>query len=490
MRSITRRWMLKSSATTFAAVGLGAASAAAQTDPVNEEVRVGLIGAGGRAGTLAHWVVSIEGAKLAAICDADRARVESMAKDLQEKSGVEVDKYIDYRILLDREDLDAVVIATPNHWHALMAIHACQAGKHVYVEKPVCHTIWEGRQLVEAARQENRIVSSGFQNRSLSGVREAMRRIREGELGKIKQIRGLCYRDRDGIGLRDAPLTPPETVDYDLWLGPAADLPIMRPRFHYDWHWVFNTGNGDLGNQGPHELDMIRMALGDPGHPKGVTSFGGRFGWYDAGETANMQCTLFDFGNDIPVIFEVRNLHQDGHPDAGRFKKAPRVGVVVTCEDGEYRGGRGGGAFFDPQGEVVREFGGGSDSVHMQNFVDAVRGNKPESLNSPVESAYYSACLAHLGNIALRCGNTIGDSDLKRRLDRQGAEGELASECFDRFTEQIKLWSVDTKQTAWHLGAVRFNPEKERFTGGSTASAANALVRRKDRKNFVVPKYA
>ena len=491
MRSISRRRMLKSTATAVAAVGLGTAAASAQTDAVNEELRIGLIGTGGRGRSLAGWIRGAKGAKLVAICDADRANLEKCAKELQEKAELEVDPYVEYRELLDRKDIDAVVIATPNHWHALMSIHACQAGKHVYVEKPVCHTIWEGRQLVEAARAEKRVVSSGFQNRSLEGIREAMGRLRSGELGAIKQVRGLCYRRREGIGIRDTPLTPPKTVDYDFWLGPAADLPIMRPRFHYDWHWVYNTGNGDLGNQGPHELDLIRMALGEPGHPKRITSFGGRFGWHDAGNTPNMQCVLYDFGNGIPVIFEVRNLHQQEHPDVGRLKNVPPVGIVVTCEGGEYRGGRGGGAFFDPQGEVVREFHrGGDEVVHMQNFIDAVRDNKPDSLDSPVESAYYSSCLSLLGNIAVRCGDLTSDTDIKHKLLRHGVVGELAAECFGRFSEQLKLWAVDTHETPWQMGSVRFNLDKERFVGGGTATTANSLVRRKDRKPFTVPKYA
>ena len=265
MLSITRRQMLQGSA---AVIGLGLSTAHASSGSANGDMRLALIGAGGRGRMLADWVLASKRARLVAVCDADRNHAKHLATTIEDKTGTAVDRFIDYRKLLERGDIERVVIATPNHWHALMTIHACQAGKHVYVEKPVCHTVWEGRQMVEAARSHNRVVAAGFQNRSMEGIREALTLVRAGELGAIKQVRGLCYRDRRSIGRRDTPLTPPQSVDYDLWLGPAADEPLMRHRLHYDWHWDFNTGNGDMGNQGPHELDLVRMALGDPGHPQ------------------------------------------------------------------------------------------------------------------------------------------------------------------------------------------------------------------------------
>ena len=495
MHWITRRRMLQG---TIAAAGLGASSALARSGSANGDLRLALIGAGGRGKNLTDWVVASKGARLVAMCDADRERVERSATALEDATGSKVDRFIDYRKVLQRDDIDGVVIATQNHWHALMTIHACQAGKHVYVEKPVCHTIWEGRKMIEAAKKYDRVVAAGFQNRSMGGIREALTLVREGELGPITQVRGLCYRNRKGIGRRDEPLSAPKSVDYDLWLGPAADEPILRSSLHYDWHWVFNTGNGDMGNQGPHELDMMRMVLGDPGHPRSVVSFGGRFGWDDAGDTPNMQCALFDFGNDVPAIFEVRNLYQKERPSVGRYPHAPGVGIHVTCERGEYRGGRAGGAFYAPDGELLRKFARedvaredvAPEDVapHMQNFIDAAHRGDPSGVNSPVESAYHSACLSHLANIAVRCGRDAAAPEIAEELGRHGRAGQLATECFERFSEQLNLWSVDTAKTPWRLGAgLAFDPNAERYTGGPNADAAQALVRREDRKPFMVP---
>ncbi len=485
MHRITRRRLLQG---TVATGGLVAANALARIGSANGDLRLALIGAGGRGKNLIDAVLASEGARMVAICDADRDRLHLGASAIEDATGAKVDRVLDYRRLLDRADIDGVLIATPNHWHALMTIHACQAGKHVYVEKPVCHTIWEGRRMIEAAKTYDRVVAAGFQNRSISGVVEALTLVRDGELGSIKQVRGLCYRNRDGIGRRDKPLSAPASVDFDLWLGPAADEPILRSSLHYDLHWVFNTGNGDMGNQGPHELDIMRMVLGDPGHPTGVVCFGGRFGWDDAGETPNMQCALFDFGNGIPVIFEVRNLHQKERPTVGRYAHEPGVGIYVTCDKGEYRGGRNGGAFYSPDGEILREFDPEGETPHMQNFIDATHRSDPGGVNSPAESAYYSACLSHLANIAVRCGHDASASEIVNELGRFGAAGELAMECCERFSEQLDLWSVDTAKTPWRLGAgLAFDPQTEQYTSGPNVDTARAMVRREDRKPYFVP---
>ena len=259
--------------------------------------------------------------------------------------------------MLERKDIDAVVLTTPNHWHALQTIWGCQAGKDVYVEKPVCHTVWEGRQMIKAAKKYGRIVQAGFQNRSDIGLNEAFPWIHSGNIGEIRMVRGLCYRNRASIGKIDSPLVPPKTVNYDTWLGPAEHEVLYRPELHYDWHWDFNTGNGDLGNQGPHELDLIRWVLGDPDHPRKIQSIGGRFGWNDAGNTPNMGITTFDWG-EIPVLFEVRNLWVRPELNSAPNFKGSRVGVVVTCDGGEFRGGRGGGIVYDNNGKKMKAFKG------------------------------------------------------------------------------------------------------------------------------------
>jgi predicted dehydrogenase len=486
MNAISRRRAFQVTAGA-ATTGLFLSSrAVAQTDrSPSYEVRVAVIGTGGRGGSHISGFSGLDGAKVAVMCDADEDASGKKADALGKKMGYRVDTVRDFRQVLDRKDIDVVTIAAPNHWHALMTIMACQAGKHVYVEKPVCHTIWEGRQMVNAMKKHKRVVAAGFQNRSDVGLMQAIPQIHAGRIGKIVEARGLCYRNRDSIGKLEQPLTPPKSVDYNLWLGPAADLPIMRPRFHYDWHWVFNTGNGDMGNQGPHEMDLLRWALGDPQHPTSVTSFGGRFAWDDAGDTPNLQYAQFDFGDGVPVLFEVRNLHQKGeHEKVGKFAKGPGVGIIITGEQGEFRGGRGGGTFYDREGNEVESFKGDSGSSHMANFLDCVRSGKQEELRSPLESAYYSSCMSHLANISVRTGQAVSGQDLASQL----SSNPVAEEVRSRFAKQLDLWKVDTSQSPWQAGPkLTFDPQAERFTDGDNLEAANALVKREDRQPFVVP---
>ena len=484
MQLTERRDFLKTSAASAAVAGLGLSTARAAKESANGDLRVGLIGCGGRGGQLLQWLAVAKGCQVVALCDADKKAVESKASKWKKVKGNEPAIFTDFRKLLDQQDIDAVVIASPNHWHSLMAIQALQAGKHVYVEKPVCHNIWEGRQMLAAAKKYGKIIAAGFQNRSDKGLREAMPIIHEGKYGKITQARGLCYRARNSIKKLDTPLTPPETVDYNLWLGPAADQPIMRPRFHYDWHWDFNTGNGDMGNQGPHEMDLLQWALGNPKHPQKVKSFGGRFGWDDAGNTFNMQVALFDFGNNVPVIFEVRNLYQRKNHGAGKFRKGPGVGVIITMEDAEYRGGRNAGAFYDKKNNKISDHAGDGGKTHMQNFVDAVHNNDPGSLRANIENSFYSSCMSHLANISAMTGQDANASEVASNL----ANNDLASECFKRFSEQLDVWEVDTNKTPWKLGSeLTFDGNAEQFTAGDTKDAANKLIRREDRKPFVVP---
>jgi hypothetical protein len=222
----------------------------------------------------------MKGVRVVALCDPDRKRMEKAAEELE---GQKFNKYTDYRKLLEDKDIDAVSTASCNHWHAPVTIWGCEAGKDVYVEKPVCHTIWEGQQMVKAARKYDRIVQSGMQLRSDTGVAEAFQWLHEGNLGKILLSRGLCYEERSSMGKVDKPTPIPDHIDYDLWCGPSPNEPLMRRRLHFDWHWIWNTGNGDLGNQGIHQMDMCCRAIGQGKLAPRVISVGGRFGWNDDG---------------------------------------------------------------------------------------------------------------------------------------------------------------------------------------------------------------
>lgn len=467
------------------ATGAALASPAMNVLGANDDVRMAIIGIRGKGKQHIGKFNSLKGVRIVALCDADRKILEDRAEKLEKKNtGQKVDRYVDFRKLLERDDIDAVAIATPNHLHSLIAITACQAGKDVYVEKPLSHTVWEGRKLVEAAQKYDRIVQHGTQNRSDRGLRDMYPWLLEGNLGKIKSIMGLCYRGRTGIGKRDTPLTAPDSVDYNLWLGPAAELPMYRPQFHYDWHWIWNTGNGDIGNQGPHEMDLLRWALPGCSLPKNVLSFGGRFGWHDAGETPNMQFAIFDFG-DIPAFFEVRDLRLKPDVKQKPHYKGTRVGVIIECEGGSFKGGRGGGWIYDKNGERMKQFKGDGGGGHQQNFIDAVRSRKESDLHAPVENGHLSASLSHLANISFQVGKEATPGELNEQMKGNA----VAEDAIERFDEQLANWNMDFKKEPWTMGhSLAFNPDRERFTGeGPTVKKANSLLRRNDRKPFVVP---
>src|SRR5580698_6204625 len=273
----------------------------------NEKLHVAMVGVNGRGMDHMHWMLRPSSdVEIVAIVDVDE-KVGKSRVDFVEKHAHKAPAYYrDLRKMLEDPSIDIVSIATPNHWHSLAAIWAIQAGKDVYVEKPVSHNVSEGRRLVQAARKHNRIVQAGMQSRSLSGAKAAIEFIRSGQIGDVKLARGLCYKNRGSIGPAGN-YEVPKSVDYNLWLGPAPEKPLTRKSLHYDWHWIWDYGNGDLGNQGIHEMDKARWGLNKAEMPKSVISIGGRFGYVDDGETANTQLCVFDYG-DAELIFEVRGL--------------------------------------------------------------------------------------------------------------------------------------------------------------------------------------
>ncbi|MCH7752927.1 MAG: Gfo/Idh/MocA family oxidoreductase, partial [Planctomycetes bacterium] len=281
MEKITRRSFIRRSTTIAAGVSVAAALPSltwARPVGANNDIRVAVVGLGGKGRDHVNVFKKIKGVRVVALCDPDRKRMQKAAAELGDQK---VDKYVDYRKLLEDKDIDAVCTATCNHWHALVTVWGCEAGKDIYVEKPVCHTIWEGQQMIKAARKHNRIVQSGMQLRSDRGVREAFQWLNEGNLGKMLLSRGLCYESRSSMGKVDKSTPIPDYIDYDLWCGPSPHVPLMRRQLHFHWHFIWNTGNGDLGNQGIHQMDMCRRANGQDKLPARVISVGGRFGWND-----------------------------------------------------------------------------------------------------------------------------------------------------------------------------------------------------------------
>ncbi|OYV05585.1 MAG: dehydrogenase, partial [Verrucomicrobiales bacterium VVV1] len=273
----------------------------------NDEVRVCVIGFNSRGKAHIEGILKSKGARLVALCDIDPEVLNKQA-DALAKQNVVVAKYDDYRKVCEAKDIDAVVIATPNHTHCLIAMTAAANGKHVYVEKPVSHNVWEGRRLAEAQEKHKVVIQHGFQRRSETCWEEAIDWIKAGNIGKMTLARGFCYKPRPSIGKVTAPTPIAPGVNYDLWCGPREVKPLMRAKLHYDWHWQGAYGNGDLGNQGPHQLDVARWGLGNPGLPKRVMSFGGRWGYKDDGETANNQMAFYQYAEGAPLLFDNRGL--------------------------------------------------------------------------------------------------------------------------------------------------------------------------------------
>ena len=438
--SITRRSFLKTGA---ALATTSAWPGASRGQGANEQIRVGMIGCGDRGRQLYKSFAGEAGCRVVALADPDRKRLEEM----NTAAGGALAKHVDYRELLDRKDVDAVVIASPNHWHALHAIHACQAGKDVYVEKPVTFNVDQGSALLAAAVKHGRIVQAGTQNRSDEGLQQAVEFVKSGKIGAIKAIRGLCYRNRTSIGRIDQPLTPPAELDYNLWLGGARDLPVYRPNLHYDWHWDFNTGNGDVGNQGPHEMDVIAWFLDDPVMTGTVRSVGNRFAWNDAGNTPNLLTTWFEMGG-VPVIFETNNLWVKPGLNSSPAYKGCRVGVVVTCEGGEFIGGRGGGYIKAlDSNEKLHKFPGDGGAGHQANFLEAVRTRNPGLLRAPLAKSINSAQLSHLANLSWRAGEKVARPGLDAQVP------DFALEVLERQEVQLREWSVDTGSSPHILGA-------------------------------------
>ncbi len=483
--NLTRRRFLRTTGAAGITLALGgcageAGPAARRTYAPAEPVRLGVIGLHGRGNDLLKSFRAVPLARISALCDVDPQVLATRmgeAKALGE-SPVALN---DPRRVFDRDDIDAVVIATPNHLHAVLASWAMQAGKDVYVEKPVCHDVDEGRRLLAVAERTGRIVQAGTQNRSDVGLREAMAALHAGEFGAISGIRGFCFRDRKGIGRSTTPITPPAGLDYQLWLGPAADEPILRPQFHYDWHWMWNTGNGDLGNQGPHELDLACWALRDPGMPELASGLGGRFAWDDAGETANVMAAWYRFPGGIPLAFEVRNLAPKDKA-AGAYHGLEEPAIVVSCAGGELRAHRGGAQFCDAKGAVVRSFKGDGGAQHQANFITAVRQREAGLLHAPLAHAVPSACLAHLGNASLRLG-VAGDGAAARASARDHAP---LAEHVERLLGILAGYQVDLAATPLRIGPLLAVERATGMCSGAQALQANAILKRIPRSGWEV----
>ena len=424
-----------------------------------------------------------KGVALSALCDVDSKVLAGGIANL-DKKGIKAKGYTDMRRLFDDKDIDAVTIATPNHWHALAAIWACQAGKDVYVEKPVSNNVWEGRQIVKAARKYQRMVQTGTQNRSRAAVKQAVRWIQAGNLGDIKIVRGLCYKLRGSIGLTNGPHPIPPHIDYDLWCGPAPLTPPKRnsKRFgpvHYDWHWFWDYGSGDLGNQGIHQMDVARWFLGEPTLSPRVWSIGGRVGYRDDAETPNTQIVHHGYAK-APLIFEVRGLPKSVKQRGTSTFMNTNVGVIVHCEGGHLIVSNSATVrAFDKQGKEVKKFTGGGD--HFENFFAACRSRDHNDLNADILQGHLSSALCHTGNISYRLGQAADREKLDTAVEKEVG----GKDALERMVEHLKGNNVSLDDYPLTLGPkLVMNPKTERFPENAEA---NRLLTRKYRSPYVVP---
>jgi len=480
----------------FAAAAAAAAASSAQplraqerAVSANDKIGVAVIGVRGQGNSHIQSFLGDPRCEILCIVDADMQFAQQRAEEVAAKQGRKPKAVQDMRNAFADPDVDCISTATPNHWHALTAVWAMQAGKDAYVEKPLAHDIAEGRAIVECARKYGRICQVGTQCRSNPAIRDAVAFMREGGIGEVDFARGLCYKRRKSIGaLGDYEKDIPATVDFGLWSGPApfTTPKLTRPQLHYDWHWQRHYGNGDLGNQGPHQTDIARWGLGLERHPNRVIAYGGRLGYQaerndptyvDAGDTANTEVSIYDYG-DKCIVFETRGLETPPLQGAA-------IGVIFYGSEGcLVQSSYTDCTAFGKDGKEIRRFGGGGN--HIGNFVDAVISRDPKDLNAECLEGHYSAAISHLGNISYYLGedNRVSVDEAREALAGIGGLDDNV-ETLSRTVEHLTASGVDLEATPISMGPLlRFDPERERFGGNDTA---NRLLRREYREPFVCP---
>jgi predicted dehydrogenase len=495
----TRRQFIKRSLT---AAGVGAGFAIGGTKSTgrvigaSETVRIAVAGLNGRGGSHVAEFLKMSDVAITHLVDPDTRTFEKRLEQVKEQGGRTPRTVQDIRRVLDDHSVDAVSIATPNHWHALMTIWACQAGKDVYVEKPCSHNIHEGRIAVEAARRHGRIVQHGTQGRSSREWALIAAAVQSGKLGRLLVSRGLCYKPRGSIGVKST-VPPPPQLEFDIWLGPAPRQPYHGNLVHYNWHWFWDFGNGDIGNQGVHQMDIARWLMsasrtGGATFPKTVISIGGRFGYRDQGETPNTQISIMDFG-DAHLVFEVRGLQTPGFD-------GQKIGNIAYLDEGvitQKRMGRRNEAVFFPKGksepiplaDLVKLYGipdpaevhRGPGAGHFGNFLAAMRSRRMYDLNADILEGHYSAALCHLANVSYRLGE---DVPYRKAESAFGADKE-ARETLARMEAHLKEAAVPLDGLKHRLGrTLTFDAQTESFVGDAEA---NRLLTRAYRAPFVVP---
>ncbi|NQT36679.1 MAG: Gfo/Idh/MocA family oxidoreductase [Planctomycetes bacterium] len=489
MSSQTRRTFLKHS---LAAAGAGTLFTVAGTKAsgrilgANDTVRLGVAGIHGRGGSHIDAFAGMKGVDVTYLIDPDSRLFPGKTGQVKSRGGNTPKCVQDIREALEDKDLDAVSVATCNHWHALITFWACQAGKDVYVEKPCSHNVFEGRQCVKAARKNKCIVQHGTQSRSSGGWAKAAAVIASGKYGKLLVSKAYASKPRWSIGFKDTK-EPPKELDFNLWLGPAPMQPYHENKVHYNWHWFWDTGSGEIGNQGVHQMDIARWGIPGGTLPVSAFSMGGRWvnsseghpPFTDQAETPNMQLSVLDFGETL-LVFEVAGLC--GKSVVGGKSPPRKVDNEFYLEAGAIKGGK----FYPKDGN------GKSESLpdvdyHVEpgsifsNFIDCVRHRDHTKLQADIETAHYSAALCHLANASYRMGKQVPGSTQPEILGKHSEVARSWSDIKDALKNAVGL---DVEKSTYQLGpTLKFDPKSEQFVGNS---AANALITRKYRKPFEV----
>jgi predicted dehydrogenase len=522
---MNRRQFLKKSASVAGAIAAGGcassrsrwhpprgAQVSATSRPIgaNGDIRVAVVGFHGQGKTHIRAYQKMAGVRIVALCDCD-ANVLNTAADALTKEKINVERYRDIRKLLEDKNVDAISCAMTNRWHSLAGVWACQAGKDACIEKPVSHCIWEGRKVVEAARKYNRVVQADLDNRSRPALDKAFASVRGGQIGRIVHVRAFDYKRRQTMGKIVGPQKIPANIDYDLWCGPAPLSPLMRKTFHYDWHWQWASGNGEIANNGSHHLDMVRWALGKDHLPRSVLSFGGRYGYVDDGQTPNTHVAVYDY-DGVPVIYEVRGLPRGTAATAATSRPTTQPGmemddVIGTTASGkpmrvvnEKRGSAIGGVaivceggyavgtvIYDNDGKVVKDFAAGQKEVMkpQEKFIDAVRSRKIADLRTDILQGHLSASVCHMGNISLQCGESM---PLTKAASAQLVRDDPhASAAMERMMRHLDANAIDTNAVNVTMGAkLTMDSKSERFVGEGS-ERGNWFLKDSYREGFVVP---
>jgi predicted dehydrogenase len=454
-RDFLSRTTLTAAAGTITAGKAFSAPASQRVMGANDRVNIAVIGIRGQGGGHIQGFPQVPNVRIKTLCDIDENLFPERVKFLQEKHGHAPQTAWDMRKVFEDKEIDAVTFAVPNHWHALATIWACQAGKHVYVEKPACWGVWEGRQMVHAARKNKVLVQVGFQNRSRRTTMAAMKLLHSGKLGKIYMARGLCFKPRGDIGkYPDGPMAEGEKftltkeggnmpaytkayldkVHYDMWIGPAAALPFNRNRFHYNWHWQWEYGNGDTGNQGPHQFDVGRWGLNKEDYPVKIRSFGGLYLYGDSAQnTPNTQTSIYEYADGTVFEFCTRGLltNAEGSVKIGNIFYGSEGWLEIDAE-GNWKTFLGRKGTPGPDSKSIPEEAsdalstvGSGSSGHYGNFITAVRSGKQSDLNCDIEVGFRSSALPCLGNISYRLGRELKFDGAKEMFVNDPAADKL-----------------------------------------------------------------